>query len=138
MNSILPEVVNELIESNAFYLITAFLKHITLPNDLELIKIYTKREKFGLIEATMQLILNISELIPNTCKKQFGHFGIFQLLTGIMIFYLIQDLIGNTMYPVECWIVGLITCGSLCFGSRDNKNAFGKTGWKATIIPLIK
>jgi hypothetical protein len=70
-------------ESNANNLISSFLKYASLPNDLDLVKIYTHREIFGLVESTIHLILNISELIPGNCKKLFGEVGIFQLLTGM-------------------------------------------------------
>jgi hypothetical protein len=71
-------------ESNSFALITSFLKYAIIPNDLDQIKIYTRRETFGLIESTIHLVLNISELLPGNCKKLFGQFGIFQLLTGVL------------------------------------------------------
>lgn len=70
-------------ESNAYDLISSFLKYASLPDDLDLVKIYTHREIFGLIESTIQLILNISESLPGNCKKLFGQVGIFPLLTGI-------------------------------------------------------
>ena len=69
-------------ESNSFALITSFLKDI-IPNDLDQIKIYTRREIFGLIESTIHLVLNISELLPGNCKKLIGQFEIFRLLTGV-------------------------------------------------------
>ena len=82
MNDVLPKVINEVLESDSINLITKFLKHVCLPKDMESIEVYTKREIFGLIEATIQLILNISELLPGTSKKQFGNFGVFQILSG--------------------------------------------------------
>jgi hypothetical protein len=81
LNSILPRIFKELKEANAYPIIISFLKHSMLPNNLKMVQVFNEREKIGLIETCIHLILTISEYGP-TVKKSFGPQGVFYILLG--------------------------------------------------------